>query len=657
MITTVSNTPTWMPELPQAIAPPDLAPDPQSERQPHWFHRWQPSPDSLVLIPALFIGAGTGLAMVLFQYLIELFQTLSFGQLMGQLSILGAWTLVFIPTIGGAIVGLMRWRYSHFLSHGFSALLSYLGIPKITPLQPFIKMLAAAISLGTGASLGPEGPSVEIGANIGILLGQLFKVSSQRYRLLIGAGAAAGFAAGFNAPIAGVFFALEVVLSTTFTTSAVSLLLLSAVVSSTVSHIFYGEHTAFHLPGYQVLSNWEWIFYLGLGLLASLVSIVYTKGIKFAHACFRGDVAFCKRLSKLPKPIHPILGGLCVGLIALKLPHILGIGYGMLETILEGKQFPIYFLVMLLCVKLVVVAVSLGSGLIGGVFAPAMFLGACLGGAYGIGLAHLVPASVLEIAPPQAYAMVGMAAVLAGSVRAPLTAILLLFELTQNYLIILPLMAAVGVSVWVVTLFESSPSRQGLNLQQMGVNLERQDDLEVLQQVSIATVMKYSYVKLPASMSLLRAAWAIAQNKSHTALVFDEQDELIGTIGLTEIKKKLVQVASKSAGSYELDTPLKEICTTDILCAYEDESVTEALERIQTKDLYLLPVVAKDNPRKVLGVLEKNQIAWAGDLAVTQAMLLPYIPKLYLTAATTPVTATVVATDVNSERVSSASGS
>ena len=186
MTTTLPNTPTWMPELPQTVALPDLAPDPPSDHQP-WFHRWQPSPDSLVLIPALFIGAGTGLAMVLFQYLIELFQTLSFGQLMGKISIFGAWTLLFIPTVGGAIVGLMRWRYSHFLSHGFSALLSYLGIPKISPLQPFIKMLAAAISLGTGASLGPEGPSVEIGANIGILLGQVFKVSSQRYRLLIGA--------------------------------------------------------------------------------------------------------------------------------------------------------------------------------------------------------------------------------------------------------------------------------------------------------------------------------------------------------------------------------------------------------------------------------------------------------------------------------------
>ena len=264
-------------------------------------------------------------------------------------------------------------------------------------------------------------------------------------------------------------------------------------------------------------------------------------------------------------------------------------------------------------------------------------------------MAHIVPASVLEVAPPQAYAMVGMAAVLAGSVRAPLTAVLLLFELTQNYLIILPLMAAVGVSVWVITLFESSPSRQGLNLQQMGVNLERQDDLEVLQQVSIATVMKYSYLKLPASMSLLRAAWAIAQNKSHTALVLDEQDELVGTIGLTEIKQKLVQVASKAAGSYELDTPLKDICTTDFLYAYEDESVTDALERIQTKDLYLLPVVSKENPAKVLGVLEKNQIAWAGDLAVTQAMLLPYIPKLYLTATVT----TAVETEVNSDRVSS----
>jgi H+/Cl- antiporter ClcA/CBS domain-containing protein len=645
MTTTAPNFQVQTPELKQPIS--------RFHFLMRWFNGWQPPPDSFVLILALLIGGGSGLVMVLFQYLIELFQTLTFGQLMGQLSIFGAWTLVFVPTLGGAIVGLLRWRYSHFLDRGFSALLSSFGVPQIAPLQPPIKMLAAAISLGTGASLGPEGPSVEIGANIGIWLGQIFRVSRERYRLLIGAGAAAGFASGFNAPIAGVFFALEVVLSTTFTTSSISLILLAAVASSTVSHMFYGEHMAFSVPGYQVNSNWEWVCYFGLGLLASFVSIVYTKGIKLAHACFRGEVRGLTILSKIPKAVHPILGGLCVGLIALKLPHILGIGYGMLETILEGKQFPLYFLILLLCVKLVVVAISLGSGLVGGVFAPAMFIGACLGAVYGNVLGAIVPPSMLEIASPQAYAMVGMAAVLAGSVRAPLTAILLLFELTHNYLIILPLMAAVGASVWVVTLLEPSPARQGLNLQQMGVNLERQDDIEVLQQISIATVMKYAYLKLPASMTLLRAGWSMAQNKSHTALVMDEDDELVGTICLTDIKRKLVQAASQITESNGIDAPLKEVCETDILYLYEDESVAEALERMTTKELYLLPVVSRDNPRKVLGIIERSQLSWAGDLAVTQAILLPYIPKLYF-----PIPEPKPAeTEADSERITSVTSS
>ncbi|MDJ0690328.1 MAG: chloride channel protein [Xenococcaceae cyanobacterium MO_188.B32] len=161
------------------------------------------------------------------------------------------------------------------LGQDFYSLISNTREQKISPWRPAIKMLAASVSLGTGASLGPESPSVEIGSNIGILLGQLFQVSKDRYRLLLGAGAAAGLAAGFKAPIAGVFFALEVVLGTAFTTPAASLILLSAFLSAAIARAFLGVHPAFELPGYEVLGYWEWLFYSGLGLLASLVSYTF----------------------------------------------------------------------------------------------------------------------------------------------------------------------------------------------------------------------------------------------------------------------------------------------------------------------------------------------------------------------------------------------
>jgi CBS domain-containing protein len=262
-----------------------------------------------------------------------------------------------------------------------------------------------------------------------------------------------------------------------------------------------------------------------------------------------------------------------------------------------------------------------------------MFLGACLGGAYGSAMMAIWSGIEIEIAPPPAYAMVGMAAVLGGSVKAPLTAILLLFEMTRNYLIILPLMLAVGVSVWFVELMQLGQSVKGLNLQQMGVNLQDQDELEILKNVPIATVMTRDYFALPASMPLLEAGQTMLQNKCHTALVLNETQQLIGIVTLADIRREIAQMAETAAKSSGFSsqgaavvTPvtnklLKDICTTEVLYAYLDESVAEALSRMGARGLYLLPVVARDNPRNVLGVIERNQVALASNLAMTQAVL------------------------------------
>jgi predicted transcriptional regulator len=235
--------------------------------------------------------------------------------------------------------------------------------------------------------------------------------------------------------------------------------------------------------------------------------------------------------------------------------------------------------------------------------------------------------------------MVGMAAVLAGTVRAPLTAILLLFELTQNYLIIVPLMAAVGVSVWVVDRFKSIPSIQGLNLQQMGMNLEKQDEFEVLQQVSIASILERAYLALPDSLGWLEAGQRMVEAKSNTALVFDPKQELVGVVSLVDIKQHIDQITQSAKDSGKVQQTLREICTADVVSAYEDESVTEALCRMEARGLFLLPVVARQNPRQVIGVLERSRIGLAANLAVTQAALLPYSDKAFLPEiiATNPI--------------------
>ncbi len=446
------------------------------------FNRLHPSPETLLLILSLVIGGFTGAGVVTFHYLIHFIHTLMLEDFMGVISSWGPWTLACIPTLGGVVIGLMRWRFQDFGPNMSSLIAATRGLQELSPLKPITKMVAASVSLGTGASLGPEAPSVEIGANLGMLLAQVLQLSPERQRLLLGAGAAAGLSAGFNAPIAGVFFALEVVLGSTFATSSVSVVLLAAVVSALVAQICLGAQPAFALPIYDVRSPLELPFYMGLGLLASVVSLAYTEAIQLAERCFQGKVLGFSWLGRLPRPIHPIIGGACVGLVALVLPQVLGVGYETVQAMLQDVEFSLPLLLLLLFVKLAVTAISLGSGLVGGIFAPAMFLGASLGSAYGIFLT-MIPALGDHVAGPPAYAMVGMAAVLAGSARAPLTAILLMFELTRDYRIVLPLMAAVGLSVWLVECVNRRSQAHSLNLQQMGVDVALNTPIKAREQL------------------------------------------------------------------------------------------------------------------------------------------------------------------------------
>jgi H+/Cl- antiporter ClcA len=273
----------------------------------------QPSPETIVLLLAFVVGTGTGMGVVTFRYLIDLVHHLFFADLIGVISTTlgksGSWTLSLMPVFGGVVIGWMRWRWREF-GPGLSALVAAVqNAQEVSVVRPVTKMVAAAVSLGSGASLGPEGPSVEIGANLGLLLGQALRVSQERQRLLLGAGAAAGIAAGFNAPIAGVFFALEIVLGTTFATSSASVVVLSAVVSSLIAQIGLGAKPAFDLPIYEVRSPLELPLYLGLGLWASLVAIAYTQLNTYAQKAFQGQIPSMQFLTRIPREVQPVLGG------------------------------------------------------------------------------------------------------------------------------------------------------------------------------------------------------------------------------------------------------------------------------------------------------------------------------------------------------------
>jgi H+/Cl- antiporter ClcA len=516
------------------------------------LNRLDRSPGLVVMLLSVLIGGAAGLGVVLFHYLIDSFDSSSHSlivdNLKGLLHIQGNWLFALVPILGGIIVGIMRWYWQDFGPNMNSMIAATQDGRKVTPWRGLVKMVAASVSLGTGASLGPEGPSVEIGANLGMFLGQALHASQERQRLLLGAGAAAGIAAGFNAPIAGVFFALELVLGTTFATSAVSVVVLAAVVASLVAQIGLGARPAFALPVYEVKSLFELPLYLLLGGLASLVAFAYTQTVDFARSAFQGEVAYLSWLGKIPRCLTPVLGGAIVGIVALKFPQVTGIGYETIEAMLQDVQFSTVLLVSILAIKMLMTAISLGSGLVGGLFAPSMFLGATLGAIYGKSLVLLFPSLVGLIAAPPAYAMVGMAAVLASSARAPLTSILLMFELTRDYRIVLPVMACVGLSIWAIERMNPK-SKSPDKLDKLALSVQPDRDLDILRNLHVRDAMDTNYLRLSHRLDILAAGLKLTQNNCHSALVVDDRDELLGIITLHDLSRAISHAEASSQSS------------------------------------------------------------------------------------------------------------
>ncbi len=591
------------------------------------LNRLEPSPGLVVMLLSVLIGGTAGVGVVLFHYLIDLSHssshTLIVDNLKGLLHIQGTWLVALVPMLGGIVVGIMRWYWRDFGPNMNSMIAATQSGKKVSPWRGLVKMVAASVSLGTGASLGPEGPSVEIGANLGMFLGQALHASQERQRLLLGAGAAAGIAAGFNAPIAGVFFALELVLGTTFATSAVSVVVLAAVVASLVAQIGLGARPAFALPVYEVKSLFELPLYLLLGGLASVVAFAYTQTVDFAREAFQGNVSYLSWLGKIPRCLTPAIGGALVGIVALKFPQVTGIGYATIEAMLQDVQFSLLLLVSILVIKLLMTAVSLGSGLVGGLFAPSMFLGATMGAIYGKSLVVLFPSLSGLIAAPPAYAMVGMAAVLASSARAPLTAILLMFELTRDYRIVLPVMACVGLSIWAIERMNPK-SKSPDKLDKLALSVQPDSYLAILQQLQVRDAMETHYLRLSDRLDILAAGLKLTQSNCHSALVIDDRDELLGIITLHDLSRAISTAEASPQPSRLLTDNLGSICTKYLFYADINEPITEAIDRMTARGLHQLPVVDKSQPHLVVGILQQDRIALACSIASTRQALSKY---------------------------------
>ncbi len=387
-----------------------------------------------LIILSVGIGAACGVGSLVFKWLIEFFTR---SLLVDVPTILGSnYAQVSVTVFGFLLVTLLvnlwaKEAKGAGIPEVMAAVATNNGV--IRPRVALIKTLASALCIGSGGSVGREGPIVQIGSATGSAVGQMFGLSGERLKVLVGCGAAAGISATFNAPIAGGFFALEVILGD-FSISTFSPILFASVVANAVSRYASGNQTAFVIPEYELSSLYELLFYVVLGFLSGTLAVFFMKTL----------YAFEDLFEKFPVSsyLKAGLGGLVVGGIGLLFPQILGVGYDTITGILVN-QIDVTLILGLLAVKLLATSITLGAGGSGGIFAPSLFIGASVGGAFGFLVNAVFPDFT---SPPGAYALVGMGALVAGTTHAPLTAMLILFELTDDYEIILPLILGTVIS-------------------------------------------------------------------------------------------------------------------------------------------------------------------------------------------------------------------
>ncbi len=570
----------------------------------YWLERYQISDSALLGTVALVLGLTTGMGVWLFKEMIHLSHIFFNEFLGGFLQTYGTWTLFLLPVLGGLLVGLIQFYFIGVeRHHGVAGIIESVALAggRLRYWRVPAKAIASALSIGSGGSVGPEDPSVQIGANLGSMFGALMHMSEERVRTLVAAGSAAGIASAFNAPIAGVFFAVEIVLGE-IGTGTLGVVVLASVIASVFTQAVAGVQPAFNVPSYSFNSFWQLPLYFILGLIAGPLSALYVRFLYWFQDFFHH--------MKMPDWGKPAIAGIAVGVVGLFLPQILGEGYTPIGDVLGGRgdMTIIWVLFALTIAKLVMTPVSIGGGFAGGVFAPALFIGAMLGGGFGTLAQMLFPS--LNIVPA-AFAMVGMAAVLAGAVHSPLTAILLLFEMTHDYRIILPLMFSVVISLLISRHFESD-SVYMLGLARKGIRIERGRDVEVLERITVGEVMLENPPSLRENMTVKQAIAHMHKNHSQGLPVLTSDGVLYGILTMNDIDSAEVNEEDK----------IRDICRRDLLTAYPDVTIGAALRRMSIRDVGRVPVVSHKDPKKLVGFLRRSDAIRAYDLALKKHAML-----------------------------------
>lgn len=560
--------------------------------------------ESGLLIMGAITGILCGFGAVIFDASIDLVYDIFFvlpAHIFGHESILDlrftwyTFYIVLIPALGGLMVGLLnryfeRGRKGEGIPTVIQAVAANGGYIKWN--VSILKIIQAGLSIGTGGAGGKEGPIVQIGSAIGSAFGQILKVPQDKLKILVGCGAAAGLSAAFNAPLGGALFSMEIILRT-FNAKSFSPIIIASVFGTVISRTFIGDEPAFQVPKYQLNSTYELFFYLILGVLAAFVSIYFIRVFLWIDEKFDG-------IKKIPKYILPMIGGLGVGIIGLFFPDIYGYSYSLIDRSLYNTE-ALWVLVMMIFLKPVATALTIGSGGNGGTFAPSLFTGAMLGGAFGQLINIIFPS--LQVSPG-AYALVGMAGVVAGTTNASLTALIMVFEITNNYKIILPLMLTIIIAnVISRTYIKGSLYTLKFDKEGKGIDIYGRKT-SLLKIMPVRGMIEPGDVLINLHDQYDTIVEKLKQARFETVLVKNEYGQICGKISFEDIRSTLLDKDTAAIKEFLIAS---DFYTKEVIRIFDIADCEEALRKMENYYLDYLPVYSAEG-REYIGIITRNKI-------------------------------------------------
>jgi CIC family chloride channel protein len=552
---------------------------------------------SYFFIFSILVGTGGGFGAIVFRWLIMQFKKLFFARGGELLSFMGQYNVIILPAVGGLIVGLLIYFFAREAKgHGVPEVMSsvLIGGGKIRPRVAVVKALASSVCIGSGGSVGREGPIIQIGSALGSAIGQLLRLTEEKTKTLVACGAAAGIAATFNSPLGGIFFALEVILRD-YGLRNFSSVVLSSVTATVISRHFLGNQPAFQLPPFDLYNLTDFIYYLIFGFITALIALLFIRVLYKSEDIFNSI--------KMPEYLKPVLGGLAIGVIGVKFPQIFGVGYESIEASIKG-EYVLWVIIALVFLKILATSLTLGSGGSGGIFAPSLYIGALLGEAFGLIVHKIIPGTVI---PPGAFALVGMASVFAGTSQAPMSAILLLFEMTGNYKILPPLMITCVLSAMLVK-WRSKYSIYTLKLVRRGIDVERHSYGDLMESITVAEAMLTDVITVSEKDSVTDVGLMIKHTSHRGFPVMGSDGQLSGIVTRADINKALAAGDKRS--------PVKTIMSTALIVCYSDESLKTALHKMAARNIGRIPVVDRENERLLRGILTRKSMLAAYNRAI-----------------------------------------